>query len=84
MTHGTQKFKCFGDNLWDVQQLGREEGGLSKISEIKYSAKSVDMHIYVYIDNRVHYKWAIHLLSNGLLFGWSNSKYEYSLKLPPL
>ena len=56
--------------------------GLSKISELKYSAKSVDMHIYVYINNRVHYKWAIHLLPNGLLFGWLNLKYAYSLKDP--
>ena len=57
MKYGTQKFDSLGDNLWDVQQLGREEGGLRKISEMKYSAKSVDMNIYVYINNRVHYKW---------------------------
>ena len=31
--------------------------GLSKISEMKYSEKSVDMNIYLYINNRVHYKW---------------------------
>ena len=30
---------------------------LSEISEMKCSAKSADMHIYVYINNRVHYKW---------------------------
>ena len=31
--------------------------GLKEISEMKYSAKSADMRIYVYINNRVHYKW---------------------------
>ena len=30
--------------------------GLSEISEMKYSSKSVDMYIYVYINNMVHYK----------------------------
>ena len=30
--------------------------GLSKISEMKYSEKSVDMDIYIYINSRVHYK----------------------------
>ena len=30
MTHGTKKFNSRGDNLWDVQQLGREGGGGAK------------------------------------------------------
>ena len=30
MTHGTQKFNCIGDNLWDVQQLGCEEWGVER------------------------------------------------------
>ena len=30
MTHGTQKFNSLRENLSDVQQLGREEGGWAK------------------------------------------------------
>ena len=44
-------------NLCDVEQLGCEEGGLSKISENKYSPKSVDIYIYEYMYYMVHNKW---------------------------
>ena len=44
-------------DLCDVEQLGFEEGGLSEISENKYSPKSVDIYIYVYMYYMVHNKW---------------------------
>ena len=44
-------------NLCDVEQLGCEEGGLSEISENKYSPKSVDIYIYEYMYNMLHNKW---------------------------
>ena len=44
-------------DLCGVEQLGCEEGGLSKILENKYSPKSVDIYIYVYMYYMVHNKW---------------------------
>ena len=44
-------------DLCDAEQLGCEEGGLRKILENKYSPKSVDIYIYVYMYNMVHNKW---------------------------
>ena len=49
-------FICWSNKKLDEQLATLRRRGLSEIPETKYSAKSVDMHIYAYINNRVHCK----------------------------
>ena len=49
-------FLCFVGEIMQCATNRSKRRGLSKISEMKYSQKSVDMYIYEYINNRVHNK----------------------------